>query len=69
MNNFNCYIHFPHNGQLMCCIVQGSVSCVIHPLLLGKVRQSYIPRIFGLRYFMIFFSVYQLRQNARYTYE
>ena len=34
-----------------------SVSCVIHPLLLGKVRQSYIARILGLLYFLRFLKV------------
>ena len=33
----------------------GLVSCVIHPLPLGKIRQSYIARILGLLYFLLFF--------------
>ena len=39
MNCFYCYIHFPLSRQWMD-MAQGSVSCVIHPLLLGKVRQT-----------------------------
>ena len=33
---------------------RGSVSCVIHPLPQGKVRQSYISQIFWLLYFLLF---------------
>ena len=40
MNNFNCYIHFPLSGLWMYCKVQGSVSCVIHPLLLGRYARA-----------------------------
>ena len=46
--------------------MQGSDSCVIHPLTVGKVRQSYTARILGLLYYFLFLKVGQLRQNARY---
>ena len=63
MNNFNCYIHFPLVDGLQ---VQGSDSCVIHPLPMGKVHQGNIAEILGLLYFLLFFNVLQLRQNTRY---
>ena len=54
MNSFNCYIHFTHGERRMDCrCMHGSVSCVIHPQLLGKVRQTYIARIWGLLYFFL----------------
>ena len=34
--------------------IRTSVSCVIHPLPVGKVRQRYIARILGLLYFLRF---------------
>ena len=49
--------------------IEGSVSCVIHPLPLSKIHQSYIARILWLLYFLIFLKVIQLRQNARYIYQ
>ena len=66
MNSFNCYISLPRRWQRDGLQAQGSVSCIIHPLPLGKVRQSYIARILRLLYFLIFLKVKQLRQNATY---
>ena len=37
--------------------VQGLVSCVIHPLDLGKVRRSYKARIWGNLYILLFLNV------------
>ena len=51
------------SGWIVCA---GLVSCVIRPLLLGKIRLSYIARILGLLYFLLFLKVSQLRPNARY---
>ena len=56
---FDCYFHFPLSGRpagqcMECWLVQGSVSCVIHPQPLWKVRQSYITRIWGHLYFLLF---------------
>ena len=46
--------------------MQGLVSCVIHPLLLGNTRRSYRGRILGHLYFLLFLKVQQLRRNAKY---
>ena len=40
MNSFNCYISLPRSGQWDELLAQGSVSCVILPLPMVKVRQG-----------------------------
>ena len=51
------YPFSPYSGHAVDGLwVQGLVSCVIHPLPLGKVRQSYIARILGHLYFLLFLN-------------
>ena len=56
MNSFNIISISPYR-EVDGLLVQGSVSCVIDPLLLGKVRQSYLALILGLLYFLLFLKV------------
>ena len=58
MNSFNCSIHFPLAGSGLI-VGAESVSCVIHPLHPGKVRQSDITANFRFLCFLyiLFFKV------------